>query len=84
MVPALPFIAVGVVAAAAGWVGALWWAKHQGRHDQVPGSATGAAASAPPTHNARPLTWCPGCRTWFVAEETHGCDAPDCPLRPGG
>jgi len=29
MLPALPLIAVGVAAAAAGWAGASWWAKQQ-------------------------------------------------------
>ncbi len=83
MLPALPLIAVGIAAAAAGWAGASWWSKLHGRREEpLPPSAAGG-----PRAGRRPvqaLTRCPRCQTWFVAGAAHGCDDADCPLRPAG
>jgi hypothetical protein len=77
MVPALPLIAIGVAAAAvAGWAGATLWARHR---EEIPqkGSDTGAAwKPRRPASGARPLVWCPACRTYFVAgDKPHECEA---------
>jgi hypothetical protein len=83
MLPALPLIAVGIAAAAAGWAGAQWWAKRR-RHDDAAPPSDPSDAVLRPRGDAQTLSWCPGCRTWFVAADAHGCDQPECPLRPGG
>jgi hypothetical protein len=80
MLPALPFIAIGVAAAAAGWAGATVWQRLYGERDDA--ARTGVSAKeADGWRDARSLAWCPACRTYFVAGEAHGCDAPDCPRR---
>lgn len=78
MLPALPLIAVGVAAAAVGWAGATLWDRLWGqRRDEA--TAGAAATTRKRSGDARPLAWCPACRTYFVAGEQHGCGAPDCP-----
>ncbi len=84
MLPALPLIAVSIAAAAAGWAGASWWAKLQGGRDDPSIGPAGSHGRRPGRRPAQALTRCPGCQTWFVAAEAHGCDQPDCPLRPAG
>ena len=86
MLPALPFIAVGVAAAAVGWAGATVWKRLQeqreGAAETTPGGQSGARPGKA-AGEARALVWCPACRTWFVADGGRGCEAPDCPYPAG-
>ena len=87
MFPALPFVAIGIAAAAAGWAGANWWARLRGELPPGMGaSEPGGYAPKPrrPTDEVRQLAWCPACRTYFVAGCAQDCGAPDCPRdKPG-
>lgn len=78
MLPALPLIAVGVAAAAAGWLGAHWWRRLQSPAEAEDENDAGRSAHGPPS-DAQSLVWCPACRTYFVAGEGLACEAPDCP-----
>ena len=82
MLPALPFVALGVAAAVAGWAGANWWARQRGGPPLEAGG--GEPGGFPPERRrpageARQLLWCPACRTYFVAGSARDCGAPDCP-----
>lgn len=79
MGPVLPLIAIGVAAAAAaGWAGATFWAR---RSKEIPAKDGSSGAAWKPRRTpgeARPLAWCPACRTYFVpGDRPHICEEPD-------